>query len=266
VPFLQRDDVQLYYEVKGQGRPFVFVSETACDGEVWKMYSVPEFSRDHQCITFDYRGTGRSSRPSIKYTTDIFAQDAAAIMDHVGAKDAIVCGHSMGGRVAQLLALDHPGKVSKLILASTGASFPETKGIPLKLAKEMVETGYERYVSESSVAVGFTEEFAREHPDRVQAYLDIRMANVASPECYLRHVIARQEHDTSHRLKDIKVPTLILVGEDDRSVTSDMGHRESADILACAIPGARLVILPGERHSYFFANPEAAHKAIRDFL
>ena len=159
MPFLQRDDVQLYYEVNGQGRPFVFISETACDGEVWKMYPVPEFSRDHQCITFDYRGTGRSGKPSIKYTTDIFADDVAAIMDHVEAKDAIVCGHSMGGRVAQLLALDHPGKASKLILASTGASFPETKGIPLKLAKEMVEMGYERYVSDSSVAVGFTEEF-----------------------------------------------------------------------------------------------------------
>ena len=86
MPILQRDDVDLYYEVSGEGRPFVFISETACDGEVWKMYPVPEFSRDHQCITFDYRGTGRSGKPSIPYTTDMFADDVAAIMDHVGAK------------------------------------------------------------------------------------------------------------------------------------------------------------------------------------
>ena len=91
-------------------------------------------------------------------------------------------------------------------------------------------------------------------------------ANPCPPEFYLRHVIARQGHDTSHRLKDVTVPTLVLVGEDDRSVTSDMDHRTSADILAAGIPGARLVILPGERHSYFFANPEASFKAIRDFL
>ena len=266
MPILKRDDVELHYEVTGEGRPFVFISETACDGEVWKMYPVPEFSRDHMCITHDYRGTGRSGKPSIPYTTDMFADDIAAVMDHVGARDAVVCGHSMGGRVAQLLALDHPGKVSKLILASSGASFPNTKGIPLKLAKEMVEMGYERYVSDSSVAVGFTDDFAKQHPDRVQAYLDVRMANPCPPEFYLRHVIARQGHDTSHRLKDITVPTLVLVGEDDRSVTSDMDHRTSADILAAGIPGARLVILPGERHSYFFANPEASFKAIRDFL
>lgn len=266
MPILRRDDVELYYEVHGEGRPFVFISETACDGEVWKIYPVPEFARDHQVVTFDYRGTGRSGKPSIKYTTDMFADDVAAIMEQVGAKDAIVCGHSMGGRVAQLLALDHPGKVGKLILASTGASFPHTKGIPLKLAKEMVEMGYERYVRDSSVAVGFTEDFVQRYPGRVQRYLEVRMANLAPVECYLRHVIARQEHDTSHRLKDIQVPTLILVGEQDRSVTSDMDHRTSADILARGIAHARLVILPGERHSYFFANPDTAHRAIRDFL
>ena len=267
MPILQRDDVDLYYEVTGEGRPFVFISETACDGEVWKMYPVPEFSRDHMCITFDYRGTGRSGKPSIPYTTDMFAEDVAAVMDHVGASDAVVCGHSMGGRVAQLLALDHPGKVSRLILASSGASFPDTKGIPLKLATQMVEMGYERYVSESSVAVGFTEDVRQAAPrTRSRHYLDVRMANPCPPEFYLRHVIARQQHDTSHRLKDITVPALILVGEDDRSVTSDMDHRTSADILAAGIPGARLVILPGERHSYFFANPEASFQAIRDFL
>ena len=266
MPILKRDDCDIHYEVTGEGRPFVFISETACDGEVWKMYPVPEFSRDHMCITSDYRGTGQSGKPSIPYTTDMFAADIAAVMDHVGASEAVVCGHSMGGRVAQLLALDHPGKVSRLILASSGASFPNTKGIPLKLAKEMVEMGYERYVSDSSVAVGFTDAFARQHPERIQAYLDVRMANPCPPEFYLRHVIARQEHDTSHRLKDITQPTLVLVGEDDRSVTSDMDHRTSADILANGIPDARLVILPGERHSYFFANPEASFKAIRDFL
>ena len=85
-------------------------------------------------------------------------------------------------------------------------------------------------------------------------------------ECYFRHVIARQEHDTSERLKDIGVPALVLVGEDDHAVVSDMSHRKGADILATGIPNARLVVLPGERHSYFFTNPEAAHKAIREFI
>lgn len=263
---LRLKDLELYYEVYGQGQPMVFISETACDGEVWKLYQVPEFSRDYRVILFDYRGTGRSGKPSIKYSTKTFCDDVVALMDHLEADQAIVIGHSLGGRVAQLLALDHPGKVKKLILASTGASYPDTKGLPMKICKEMIEWGYEKYVRDHSILVGFTEKFAKEHPERVEKYLQVRMSNLAPVEFYLRHLIARQEHDTSGRLKDIRSPTLILVGEDDRNVTSDISHRTSAEILAKGIPRAKLVILPGERHSYFFGNPDAAHRAIHEFL
>ncbi|TAJ77199.1 alpha/beta fold hydrolase [bacterium] len=266
MPYLNLKDAQLYYEVHGEGPPFLFLSETACDGAVWKLYQVPEFSRDHQILIFDYRGTGLSSKPSIKYTTKMSAADAAALMDNLGMEQAIVCGHSMGGRVAQLLALDHPRKVKRLILASSGAAHPGATGIPLRLCKEMVERGYERYVREHTIEVGWTEEYVATHRDLIDKYLEVRMANLCPAEFYFRHVIARQEHDTSKRLKDIKVPTLILVGEDDHAAVSDMSHRTGADILARGIPHSKLVVLPNERHSYFFSGPETAHKIIRDFL
>ena len=266
MPILKRDDCEIYYDVAGEGRPFVFISETGSDGEVWKMYPVPEFSKDHMCITHDYRGTGRSGKPSIPYTTDMFADDIAAVMDHLGAEDAVVCGHSMGGRVAQLLALDHPGKVGALILASSGASFPDGPGIPLDIATEMAEQGYVNYVRDSSVEVGFSKAFVEKYPERVQHYLDVRMANVCPAEFYFRHVIARHLHDTGHRLKDITQPTLVLVGDNEDEVTAGVHHIESAQTLVDDIPDARLVVLHGEGHSYFFANPEEAHKAIRDFL
>ena len=266
MPLLSVSDTQLYYEVHGQGEPLLFLSETHCDGEVWKIHQTPEFSQDHRVITMDYRGTGRSGKPSVPYTTQTFADDAMALLDHLEAREAVVCGHSMGGRVAQVMALDHPGRVKALVLASTGAAYPETKGIPLQIATEMVEWGYEKYVRDHSILVGFTEEFARRHPDRVERYLRVRMANMGPVEFYFRHVLARQGHDTSGRLREIKAPALILVGEDDRNVTSDLSHRTSAETLEKGIPGARLVVLPGERHSYFFANPDAAHAAMREFL
>lgn len=266
MPYLKSNGAEIYYEVHGDGPPFLFLSETACDGEIWKLYQVPEFSRDHKVVIFDYRGTGRSSKPSNKYTTTMFADDAGAVLDAVCAEPAVVCGHSMGGRVAQLLALDHPAKVKKLILASSGASHPEMKGIPLKICKEMVERGYERYVREHTIEVGWTPEYVLAHRDLIEKFLEVRMANFAPLECYLRHVVARQEHDTSRRLKDISVPALILVGEDDHATVSDMSHRTGADILARGIPHAKLFVLPGERHSYFFTNPSAAHKSIREFL
>jgi pimeloyl-ACP methyl ester carboxylesterase len=266
MPTLQLTDAEIYYEVHGHGQAIVFLSETACDGEVWKIHQVPEFSKDHRVIIHDYRGTGQSSKPSIDYTTQMFARDVIALMDHLKADDAIVVGHSMGGRVAQLLALDYPGRVKKLVLASTGSHYPQTKGLPLKIIKEMIEWGYEKYERDHTILVGFTDEFVKNHPERVEHYLKVRMQNLCPVEFYLRHLLARQGHDTSARLKDIRQPTLILVGEDDRNMTSEVNHRMSSDILAKGIPHSKLVVLQNERHSYFFANPDAAHKIIRDFI
>ena len=92
------------------------------------------------------------------------------------------------------------------------------------------------------------------------------MHNLCPVEFYLRHLLARQGHDTSQRLQEIRQPTLILVGEDDRNMTSEINHRMSTDMLARGIPNNRCVVLRNERHSYFFTNPDEAHKAIREFL
>jgi pimeloyl-ACP methyl ester carboxylesterase len=267
MPYVKvKDGVEIYYEATGQGTPFVFLSETACDGAVWSIYQVPEFSRDHRVVIIDYRGTGLSGKPSAKFSTEMFADDAAVVLDHLGLEGAVVCGHSMGGRVAQLLALNHPRKVSKLILASSGAAHPGERGIPLRIAKEMVEWGYQKYVRDHTIVVGWTEVYVRNHMNLIEKYLQVRMANLCPVEFYFRHVLARQEHDTSARLKDINVPTLILVGDDDHFVVSDMSHRAGADLLAHGISNAKLVVLPGERHSYFFTEPAKVHQLMREFL
>jgi len=265
MPYLQRPDVKLYYEVFGEGPPFLFISETACHGEVWKTYQVPEFSRDHRVIIYDQRGTGHSDKPSAQYTTKTLADDAAALLEHLGAEQAVVYGHSMGGRIAQLVALDYPQKVKKLILASSGASHT-SRGIPLKMCLELVEKGYEKYARDHAVRIGFTEKFVSEHPERVEAFLKIRLANLPPLESYLLHVIARQAHDTGDRLKEIQVPTLVMVGDDEAKTTMDISHWASAEILAREISRAKLVVFSDSGHYYFFAKPEETNRVIREFL
>ncbi len=266
MPTVRVNEVEIYYDAHGEGQPFIFFSETACDGEIWKLYQVPEFSKDHRVITHDYRGTGKSSKPSIDYTTRMFCDDAMAILDHLNVRDAIILGHSMGGRVAQLLALAYPERVKKLILASTGASFPGATGLPLAMCREMVEWGYEKYVKEHTIQVGFTDEFAKEHVDRLEEFFRVRLGNLCPVEFYLRHVLARQSHDTSARLKDIRVPTLVLVGEREGDPGAAMSHRMSSEILAQNIPHAKFVVLPNQKHNYFASDPATAHKVIREFL
>lgn len=266
MPFLTRDGIRLYYEVHGKGEPLLFLSETACHCDVWKLHQLDSFSDKYTVILYDYRGTGRSDWVSAEYSIGMFAADAAAILEHLGASPAIVCGHSMGASVAQVMALDHPDKVTRLVLASGRSHYPQTKGIPLRIAKEMVEWGYEKYLYEHSVTVGFTEDFVQAYPDRVERYLRVRMAHLNPVEFYLRHVIARQKHDVKDRLRELVIPALVLVGDEEHHVTSDSSLREAAEFLAREIPHARFEALPGEKHSYFFVNPDTAHEAIRKFL
>jgi 3-oxoadipate enol-lactonase len=172
----------------------------------------------------------------------------------------------MGGRVAQLLALNHPERVKKLILASTGASFPGGAGLPLQMCKEMIEWGYAKYVREHTLQVGFTDEFATSQPERLEAFFRQRLNNLCPVEFYLRHVLSRQGHDTSGRLKDIHRPTLVMVGELEGDPNVVMTHRMSSDILAKAIPGAKFAMLPQQKHNYFASDPETVHRVIREFL
>src|SRR5262245_39494405 len=266
MPYLKRQDAEIYYEVYGEGRPFLFSSPTGVDGQCWKANQVPEFSRDHKVIIFDYRGTGKSSKTVMPYTTAMFAADAAAILDELRAEHAIVCGHSNGGRVVQSLALDYPHKVSKLILASSGAPSSKTKGLPLKLCEGMIEKGFDRYVREHTIETGFPPAFVADHRDVVDNFLAVRLTGIAPLPCYLRDVCCRQEHDTSARLKEIRVPTLVLIGEDEHAATGDLSHRASADVLKGEISHAKFVVLPGQRHHYFTSDPAAVHKVIREFI
>jgi pimeloyl-ACP methyl ester carboxylesterase len=266
MPFIKRSDVEIHYETHGAGTPFLFFSETACAGDIWHTFQVPEFSRDHLVITHDYRGTGKSSRPTTQYSCHDFVDDASALLDHLNAGPAFLLGHSMGGRVALLMALKYPAKVKKLIVASVGPGVPNAPPIPFKMCKEMVEWGYERYVREHTLEVGWTREYIQQHTERVEHFLTLRMNNLPTLEDYLRHVVARQVCDLSGRVREIKHPTLVLVGDYDHGSATGSSHRVSSQAMAQELPNGRFAVIPNEAHNYFMTNPDAAHRIIRQFL
>ena len=230
MPFLDRDGSEIYYETHGDGPALLFCSVTGLDHQAWKFHQVPEFSRDHKVILFDYRGTGKSSKRIEKYSIKMFTDDAAAILDHLNVEQAIVCGHSMGGVVAQLLTLDYPRKVKKLILASSGSAHPGAHGIPLAMCRDMVRDGFEKYIREHTIETGWTKEFVAKNPELIEKFLQVRMSGIAPLENYLHFVLARQSHDHTDRLKEIAVPTLIFVGDDENHGATDntsLGRRAS---------------------------------------
>jgi pimeloyl-ACP methyl ester carboxylesterase len=267
MPVLKLDDADIYYEATGKGPAFLFCSATSTSGDVWKFYQVPEFSRDHTVITYDQRGVGKSPARSKDFSVARLAADAAALLKHVDRGPAVVLGHSNGGRIAQSLALDYPDLVSYLILASSGGTHSSENGIPISICMDLVEKGYERSLREHAIEAGFTKTYVAAHAQDVERFLAVRCANPPPVEIYLRHVIGRQEFDSKGRLKTLKVPTLVLIGDDEGHGRAGLAtHLTFAESLAAEIPGARLVVLPGQGHHYYFSDPVGTNRAIRDFL
>ncbi len=266
MPILKLDDADIHYETNGAGPPMLFCSATATHGDVWKFYQVAEFSRDHTVITFDQRGTGKSPARSNDYSNTRLALDAAALLDHLGGGPAVVCGHSNGGRVAQRLAVERPDLVKKLVLLSSGGA-SKTPGLPLGMVMEMVELGYEPWVRDQAIRNGFSKAWIATNPVELERYLAVRLADPPSLEVYLRHVLGRQAFNLGERIRDIRAPTLVMVGDDeDHGAPGHETHFAYAKSLSRDIPRARLAVLAGQGHYYYFSDPDAMHGAMRTFL
>jgi pimeloyl-ACP methyl ester carboxylesterase len=223
-------------------------------------------------LIYDHRGLGRSDKPDMPYSTQLFAKDLAGLMDALGIGRAHMMGHSMGARVLQWFALEYPEKVRSLVLSGPGSgkyddSLDYPRGVPLDAALEMIEKGYEKYQSDHwGPGFMFSEQFMKEHPDVVKKYQELIVDEVPPLKCYLRHVVARQCHETTHLIHKISAPTLVIVGSKDTHEGGTGNHVESAKVLAAKIPNAELVLVEGGRHGYLREMPEKGHPPILDFL
>lgn len=270
MPFALNGETRLYYEVQGEGTPLLLISGTGLNGEAWKLFQVPALSPAHRVILFDHRGTGRSGRPDVEYSTRLFAADALAVLNAAaGDEPAHVLGHSMGGRVAQWLALDHPERVRSLVLAASGsgqidARQPVLRGISLREAEGLIRHGYPAAL-EHHLRSPFW--FVRPDPEIVQhMYATMSGAFEAELHFYLRHVMARVQHQTTERLGHIHAPALVIVGQRDEVVHGSMSHVVSSRHLAEHISGARYVEVAEAAHGLFWERPEAVNRLVLDFL
>jgi len=263
-------DLEMYYESHGQGPVLLFLGATAYPAAIWKPYQVPELSKECRLLIHDYRGVGQSDHPDSPYSTALFASDAIGLLDALGIEQAHVLGHSMGGRVAQIMALDYPQRVKSLILLGSGPGQFEganrwTRGIPLNMAVELAEKGFEayqrRHVCDTDAVFGHT--FRTAHPEIVERAFEIIYRALPSVRCYLRHVIARQEHQATERLAEIRCPTLVVVGDEDDEPPS---HIDSSKVLADNIPGAQFRLLPKRGHLHFWEDPAETNALILDWI
>jgi pimeloyl-ACP methyl ester carboxylesterase len=263
--------VNLYYETHGSGEPLVLVPSTAFSCEVWKPYQVPGLSKSVNLIIQDPRGSGRSTATQQIYTINQMANDVVALLDHLKILSAHLLGHSMGGRIALEVALNFPGRVKSLIMAASGsgqAARPGADcipGLPHWLVIRLVEKGFEKALREEFCDSNafFTDEYRKNHPDEVEEFFQLVWATHSKLPEYIHLIIARHNWEASHRLGDVKCPTLVLIGDHDSGRSN---HLAQAEALKNRIPGAELRVLKGQSHGFFWQAPEETNQAILQWV
>src|SRR6266508_3407273 len=222
--------INLNYESYGRGEALVFIPGTGFAGNVWIESQEEELARSHQVIVHDPRGCGRSTHAKGVYTIDVMGNDVVALLEHLGLPHAHMIGHSMGGRIGLSIALNFPGYVKHEICDS------------------------DTY---------FTPSFRKENPDKVKVFYQMVWSHHAKLEEYLRLVIARSNWEATHRLGDIAVPTLVVVGDSD---VVGANHVKQAAVLADRIPTAESKVLKGQSHGFFWQTPEETNAWIADWI
>jgi 3-oxoadipate enol-lactonase len=231
-------------EPDASGEPVLLIMGLGASSRLWYRL-LPWVRRRHRAIVFDNRGTGDSEALRRRLTMRSLADDARAVLDDAGVNSAHVIGASMGGMIAQHLALEHRERVRSLVLACTTAGGP-SGAPPWRL---IAATGLRSLVGARRTfplvaPVLYAPATLRERPERVREDLKHRMEDGTSPLTIYTQLAAIAGHDTRKRLHELAgVPTLVLHGLEDSLVAPRRGRD-----LAAGIPGARLELIPACGH------------------
>ncbi len=257
--------IHLHHERAGSGPPVLFIGGTGGDLRSKPNVLDGPLVEHFEVLAYDQRGQGRSDKPDEAYTMAGYADDAAGLLAEVGWERAHVVGVSFGGMVAQELAISHPEKVDRLVLACTssggegGASYPlhELEGLP----------DDERFAAHLSLSdVRRDAAWQEAHPEQVaqlRAFADDQAAIGADDPALAvgrrRQLEARSRHDTTDRLAQVVSPTLVCAGRHD-----GIAPIANSDVLAERIPDARLQVFEGGH--LFLLQDRDAWPAIVGFL
>lgn len=249
MPKLNRDGVNIHYEVHGDGPPLLLTHGYSATAQMWRPQVEP-FSKKFKLITWDMRGHGQSDYPDDQgaYSEEATVADMAAILDAVGARRAIIGGLSLGGYMSLAFHLKHPTRTRALLIIDTGPGYKKDEArdgwnaTSLKTAERYEKDGLARLAAGSE---------------------EMRTASHRSADGLVRAargMLTQRDARVINSLPDIAVPSLVVVGANDTPFLA------ASDYMASKIPGAKKAVIPDAGHSANLDQPAAFNTAVLDFL
>ena len=258
MPFARSDDIGIYYEEHGDGPALLLVPGIPAISSDWFPF-VERLTDRFRVVVYDNRGSGRSDAPPGPYSVPQLAADAVAVLDTLAIERAHVFGVSLGGMVAQELALGSPERVDRLVLGGTHARFEGAvqprREVALAFAFETDDWAERmRVLAPFAFAPGVA-------PELLAGFIEKKSGDVQPEHGYRGQIAAALAHDALDRLPSIEHPTLAIAGAQDQIIPA-----ENVEVISERIPGARLELIDGAGHLFFIEKPEQTLEVLDAFL
>ena len=264
MPRVKVNEVEVAYRVLGSGDPVILIGGFTMVKESWGL-QVQGLAKHFRVITFDNRGVGETSYPARPFTISDLTADTVGLLDALEFDATHVFGVSMGGLIAQTIALDYPHRVRKAVLGCTthgGSHAVQASGDVMEsLGKATDPTMPVEEAVRAWTAILFSRRFIDEEPARLDEFVRFSIRNWPSPEGAAGQIGALSVFNVRRRLGEIRCPVLAITGSEDR-----MMPPENAKRLAEGIPGARHYVVQGAGHGFFLERPEEVNRVLIEFF
>jgi 3-oxoadipate enol-lactonase len=257
MPIARINGISINYAVTGRGPWLTLSHSLACRLEMWDE-EVRRLSERFTVLAFDSRGHGRSSAPAMPYTLDMIADDIVGLLDHVGARRTHWVGLSMGGIFGLATALRYPGRFASMVLADTGSKLSDESVLAFEDRVATVRAGKMEAIVQPTLRRWFTDA-VRERRTELMARVAEWVRNTPL-EGYAGVSAAIPTIDVTHRLHEIDIPVLVIVGADDKAMPLTLSQT-----LVKNLPNAELVVIPEAGHLSNLEQPELFYEALEKF-
>jgi 3-oxoadipate enol-lactonase len=263
MPLTRTTAVSLYHEVVGQGPPVCLINGYRLSGAAWPEAFIDRLSMRCSVISFDNRGTGRSDKPDDGYEFGNQAKDVVALLDDLGLPRAHLLGFSMGGAIAQEVAIWYADRVDRLILFATFCGGVWAEPTPLSVISRILVTDglSSEEAARQSWPVTYSPDHLAANAEAVEQQMRRELEHPTPTFVAQRQTEALRKFDSYRRLPQIRAVTLVATGTHDVLVKP-----RNAAILAARIPNARLETLADLGHRAIWEAPEEMAELIGDFL